>query len=152
MTIETITMIVVSVMGALVTGLFGVVAYFYVHTKGIDREEKIKLETNLKIQTDKLERNIEKQTDSLNALAKSVADLSYIIKSIKDHVDIKTTSVDRTLSEHWAEIELLRDSRHQMANWISAMRMQGEAKNGWTFRKDWELPQMGDMANKGHNS
>lgn len=131
-------MIIMATFGVIVTTLFSMVAYFYISSKNGEKEEKKKLDIS-----------IEKQTDSLNALARSVTELSYVVKTIKDHVDLKTNSVDRSLAEHWTEIQLLRDTRHEFGTWIQAIVLQGQLKNGWKFSKEFSFPKMGDITKGG---
>lgn len=130
MDVQTITMIIIACVGAIMSLLLGVVSFFAVRSyNGIDS-------------------NMSKHSDSIGQLALSVNDLGGIIKSLEMQFITKHDDIERTLTEHREEIELLRARSHATDNHITAMRILGERNNGWKFSSDWALPGLNILHNK----
>lgn len=121
MTPELTTTILVGIFGFLVCALFAVVAWFVVKSY------------------EAVDKNMGEHSKAISDLVLSVKDLSGVIKEVQKEFSQKHDGVDRILSEHHLEIEMLRQSRHDIGNWITKICVQGQIKCNWEFASDFHL-------------
>lgn len=119
MEIQVVTNIVIAVFGALIGLLLMVIGYFLVRLiTQVDNTSKI-----------------------VGNLAIAVDKLTAVIEAIQKESAIRYTELQNRLDEQHIEIEMLRTSRHKMLGYITAIKLQGQIKNGWEFKSsEWELP------------
>lgn len=83
---------------------------------------------------------IDYTSQCVNRLTQVVDKLNITIEGIQIESATRYGELQKRLDEHHVEIEMLRDSRHKMIGYITNMRLQGQLKNGWDFKSEWELP------------
>jgi hypothetical protein len=115
--------------GFLIVTLIGIVGFFI--SRSYDAADKA---------NDSMGRIMDKHADSLGKLALSIQELSGIIKSLEAQFMASSSNTERVLREHYIEIELVRNRTHRLINYITALRLQGELKNGWKFASNWDFP------------
>lgn len=130
MTIQNIAIIVIPILGGVISILLGLISFFAVRSYN------------------SIDGNMTKHSDSIGQLALSIKDLAGIIKSLEMQFVATHADTERALKELREEIELCRTRTHQQASHITALRLQGELKNGWKFSKEWETPGLGQVLKK----
>lgn len=118
MEIQTVTNILIAVVGSVLGLMVLVIGYFM----------------------SRLISQMDYTSQCVNKLTSVVDKLNITIESIQIESATRYGELQKRLDEQHMEIEMLRTSRHKLISYMSAMRLQGELKNGWNFKTEWELP------------
>ncbi len=74
---------------------------------------------------------------AVNHLSGAVEKLSFIVGNFEKEATQRHETVQNRFHEFHEQMEKVRDRIHTVTGYITAMRMQGELKNGWKFTKEW---------------
>lgn len=87
----------------------------------------------------RLVKQVDKTSESIDHFSEVLSNINLTIGRIELESKTRSDTFSEMLKLHNKEIEMLRDRTHDLSTYITAIKLQGELKNGWVFSKPWKL-------------
>lgn len=82
---------------------------------------------------------VDTTSKSVDRLSHTLEKLNTLMQGFEKEATQRHETIQQRFGEFHEEMEMARNRIHTLFSWVTAIRLQGELKNGWSFKNVWSM-------------